>query len=141
MGMTRIVLHQLGGHRFIGVNQAGDKVIVDGDQPPIGLRPMELLLVALASCTAYDVVDIMAKKRQPLARYRVEVEGTRADDHPKRYTQIRVVHFGAGPAVSEVALQRAAELSHRKYCAVSASLNAAIEVRVVIEPWDEVTAR
>lgn len=133
----KIVLHQLCGHRFAGVNEAGDKVIVDGDQPAIGMRPMELLLAALGSCTAYDVVDIMRKKRQPLTRYRIEVEGIQAETHPRRYTQIHVTHYGAGPEVTEKALNRAVELSHTKYCAVSASLNAEITVAVVVERLDE----
>lgn len=71
----KVVVHQIVGHRFLGVNEQGDKVMIDGDQPSTGPRPMELLLMALGACTAYDVVDIMRKKKQPLARYRVEVEG------------------------------------------------------------------
>jgi putative redox protein len=137
MATKKIVLHRLCGHRFAGINEAGDKVIVDGDQPAIAMRPMDLLLTALGSCTAYDVVDIMRKKRQPLARYRVEVEGTQADTHPKRYTHIHVTHYGAGPEVTATALNRSVELSHTKYCPVSASLNAEITIAVVVEPWDE----
>jgi putative redox protein len=136
MGTKKIIVHQLCGHRFTGINEAGDKVVIDGDQPAIGLRPMELLLSALGSCTAYDVVDIMTKKRQPLARYRVEVEGTQAEDHPKRYTHIHLTHYGAGPNITPEALNRAVELSHTKYCPVSASLNAEITVSVVVEPWE-----
>ncbi|HIK46641.1 MAG TPA: OsmC family protein [Leptolyngbyaceae cyanobacterium M65_K2018_010] len=137
MVTRRIVLHQLCGHRFIGRNPDGDQVLVDGDQPRIGMAPTELLLAALGSCTAYDVIDIMAKKRQPLARYRVEVEGVQADTHPRRFTHITVTHYGAGPEVTAVALARSAELSHSKYCPVAASLNAEITVKVVVEPWPE----
>jgi putative redox protein len=111
--------------------------MVDGDQPASGMRPMELLLVALGSCTGYDVVDIMNKKRQPLARYRVEVEGERASEHPKRYTHIVVTHIGSGPNVTREAFERAVQLSHDKYCSVSANLNAEIETRVILEPWQE----
>jgi putative redox protein len=136
MTTKKVVLHQLCGHRFAGVNEAGDKVIVDGDQPAIAMRPTDLLLTALGSCTAYDVIDIMGKKRQPLARYRIEVEGTQADAHPRRFTQIRVTHYGAGPDVTETALQRSAELSHTKYCPVANSLNADITIAVVVEPWE-----
>lgn len=136
MTTQKIVLHQLYEHRFVGINDAGDKVFVDGDRPALGLRPTELLLTALGSCTAYDVIDIMQKKRQPLARYRIEVEGTQADTHPKRYTHIHVTHYGAGPQVTAEALQRSAELSHTKYCPVAASLNAEITVAVVVEPWE-----
>jgi putative redox protein len=57
--MKKITLFNLCGHRFLGVNESGEKVMVDGDQPATGMRPMELLLTALSSCTAYDVIDIM----------------------------------------------------------------------------------
>lgn len=137
MTTKKIVLHQLCGHRFVGVNEAGDKVMVDGDQPAIALRPTDLLLTALGACTAYDVIDIMRKKRQPLARYRVEVEGTQADTHPRRFTHIHVTHYGAGPGVTEKALQRSAELSHTKYCPIANSLNAEIAIAVVVEPWQD----
>ncbi|WP_018111438.1 OsmC family protein [Thermus igniterrae] len=133
----KVVVYNLVGHRFLGVNEQGDKVMIDGDQPATGPRPMELLLMALGACTAYDVVDIMKKKKQPLARYRVEVEGIRAETHPRRYTHITVTHIASGPNVTLEALERAAHLSHTKYCSVSASLNAEITVKVVLEPWEE----
>ncbi|ETN88084.1 OsmC family peroxiredoxin [Thermus scotoductus] len=133
----KVVIHHLVGHRFLGMNEQGDKVMIDGDQPATGPRPMELLLMALGACTAYDVVDIMKKKKQPLARYRVEVEGIRAETHPRRYTHITVTHIASGPNVTLEALERAAHLSHTKYCSVSASLNAEITVKVVLEPWEE----
>ena len=133
----KVVIHHLVGHRFLGMNEQGDKVMIDGDQPATGPRPMELLLMALGACTAYDVVDIMKKKKQPLARYRVEVEGIRAETHPRRYTHITVTHIASGPNVTLEALERAAHLSHTKYCSVSASLNTEITVKVVLEPWEE----
>ncbi|WP_038070344.1 OsmC family protein [Thermus scotoductus] len=133
----KVVIHHLVGHRFLGMNEQGDKVMIDGDQPATGPRPMELLLMALGACTAYDVVDIMKKKKQPLGRYRVEVEGIRAETHPRRYTHITVTHIASGPNVTLEALERAAHLSHTKYCSVSASLNAEITVKVVLEPWEE----
>lgn len=92
--------------------------------------------MALGACTAYDVVDIMRKKKQPLARYRVEVEGERAETHPRRYTRITVTHIASGPGVTLEALERAVHLSHTKYCSVSATLNAEITTRVVLEPWE-----
>ncbi|RTH00590.1 osmotically inducible protein OsmC [Thermus scotoductus] len=133
----KVVIHHLVGHRFLGMNEQGDRVMIDGDQPATGPRPMELLLMALGACIAYDVVDIMKKKKQPLARYRVEVEGIRAETHPRRYTHITVTHIASGPNVTLEALERAAHLSHTKYCSVSASLNAEITVKVVLEPWEE----
>lgn len=136
MATKTLVLHQICGHRFIGHTDAGDRIPIDGDQPAIGPKPTDLLLAALGSCTAYDVIDIMAKKRQPLARYRIEVTGIQADTHPRRFTHITVTHYGAGPQVTEAALARSADLSHSRYCAVAASLNADITVHTVVEPWE-----
>ncbi len=137
MNRKKIVVEHLCGFRFAAENEQKVRVVIDGDSPPVGLRPMELLLASLGSCTAYDVVSIMRKKRTPLARYRVEVEGVRAETHPKRYTKIVVRHIGSGPGVTEKALRHAAELSHRKFCSVTANLNAEVELEVVVEPWEE----
>jgi len=136
METKSIILHHLGDHRFRAENPAGVALEFGGVTPEAGLRPMEILLAALAGCTAWDVVDIMAKKRQPLARYRVEAMGERADDHPRRYVRCAVVHVGSGPGVTEEALGRAAALSHGKYCSVAASLGVPVEWRVVVEPWE-----
>ena len=136
METKTIVLHQICGHRFVGQNEAGDRIHIDGDQPAIGPKPTDLLLAALGSCTAYDVIDIMAKKRQPLACYRIEVTGTQAETHPRRFTHITVTHYGSGPEVTEAALARSAELSHTRYCAVAASLNAEIAIQTIVEPWE-----
>ncbi len=140
MARKKIVVQHLCGYRFAAENENQVRVVADGDQPALGLRPMELLLAALGSCTAYDVVSIMNKKRLPLTRYRVEVEGERAEQHPRRYTRIVVRHVGSGPGVTERALRHAAELSHRKFCSVTANLNAEVDLEVVVEPWEEGTA-
>ena len=131
-----IVIHQLCDKRFMAENEAGDRSIIDGNDPAAGLRPMEMLLAALGSCTAYDVVDIMKKKRTPLEYYRVEVSGVRAEKHPKRYTRIHVVHIGSGAGVEEKHFAHAVRLSHEKFCGASASLNAEItwEVRLETPP-------
>ena len=94
---------------------------------------MEALLGALATCTAYDVVEVMNKRRTPLSTYRIEVEGERAQDDPKRYTRITVRHIAAGAGVSEAQLVRAATLSHEKYCSVAASLSSEIVVEARLE--------
>ncbi|MBN1334326.1 MAG: OsmC family protein [Deltaproteobacteria bacterium] len=137
MKTKSLTLHHLGDRRFRAENPAGVTLEFGGVAPGAGLRPMEMLLSALASCTAWDVLDIMEKKRQPLVRYRVEASGEQADEHPKRYVRYTLVHVASGPGVTEAALHRAAELSHGKYCSVSASLDAPVDWRVVVEPWEE----
>ncbi len=115
---------------FIAQNPRGDRVTItahkvlpiSADPPSAGLGPMEALLAALGSCTAVDVQDIMAKRRTPLTRYRLEIEGTRAEGTPGRYTNILVRHIGNGEGVNAEQLEKAAHLSHEKYCSVASSL-------------------
>jgi putative redox protein len=80
--------------------------------------PMEYLLAGVAGCTAIDVVGILQKMRQPLTGLRVELVGTRADDHPKVYTHATLTYVAHG-AVDPEALQKAVQLSKEKYCSAS----------------------
>jgi putative redox protein len=84
-----------------------------------GQRPTELALAAIAGCTAMDVVDILAKKRQVVDGYAVEVAGTQRDKPPHVYTDITVLHIVQGDVETE-AVRRAIELSATKYCTISA---------------------
>ena len=123
----------LGEQRYLGVSESGHQLLIDNSATKVGVSPMEALLGALATCTAYDVVEIMNKRRTPLASYRIEVEGERAETNPKRYTVITVRHIASGEGVTAEALDRAAHLSHEKYCSVAASLNSEIRVETRVE--------
>jgi putative redox protein len=107
-----------------------------------GASPVELLLVALAGCTAMDVVSILQKKREPLKGLEVWVEGTRAPEHPKIYTDIELVYRARGNVHSN-ALAHAIELSETKYCSVGAMLgkSARITTRFEIEDEGHTTAK
>lgn len=123
----------LGEQRYLGVSESGQQLLIDNSPVKVGVSPMEALLGALATCTAYDVVEIMNKRRTPLASYRMEVEGERAGSDPKRYTRITVRHIARGEGVTAEALSKAAHLSHEKYCSVAASLNSEISVETRVE--------
>lgn len=84
--------------------------------------PMELLLVALGSCTAVDVISILRKKRQIVNDYRVEVRGERRADHPRSFKRMEVHHIVTGRNVSDQSVAQAIELSEQKYCSVAATL-------------------
>lgn len=88
-----------------------------------GFRPMEMLLVGLAGCTAMDVISILRKKRQHVTSYDVQVRGERAEDHPMVYTDITVEHIITGHGVDPSAVSRAIELSETKYCGAGATLS------------------
>lgn len=87
-----------------------------------GFRPLELLLVGLAGCTAMDVISILQKKRQDVTRFEVSVTGERADDHPMVFKTIEVEYIIAGNDVQRDVVERAVELSETKYCSASAML-------------------
>jgi putative redox protein len=89
---------------------------------------MELLLVALGSCTAVDVISILKKKREQVSAYRIEVRGERRSDHPRSYKRMEVHHVVTGRGVSEKAVSQAIELSETKYCSVAATLRPTAEI-------------
>ena len=123
---------------FRGTSSQGTSLILDGGSSGNGFKPTELLLAALGACSGIDVVEIMRKKRQPLNHYRIEIEGHRAESHPRRFQSITVRHIGSGPGVTEEALRQAAILSHERYCSVGASLNSEVMVEVrVVTTWLE----
>jgi putative redox protein len=128
-----MTIQHLGGTRYVGWNGAGDQIIIDGEDVALGVRPTEALLAALGTCTAFDVVSILAKRRTPVESYRIELEGERAEEHPRRYTRIRVRHLVSGEGITLESLQRAVSLSHEKYCSVAATLNSEIEYEAVLE--------
>ncbi|MEO8971381.1 MAG: OsmC family protein [Ktedonobacteraceae bacterium] len=98
-----------------------------------GPQPHRLLLLALAGCTAMDVISILRKKRQQVSGLNVEVYGRRAVEHPKIYTQIEVVYHVRGNTVDPRAVERAIELSKTRYCPVIATLG---RVAVVTTRYD-----
>lgn len=81
-----------------------------------GFRPMELLLIGLAGCTAMDVVSILQKKRQEITAFEVEAHAERAAEHPRVFTSVVIEYFVSGLAVDEDAVIRAIELSALRYC-------------------------
>ncbi len=88
-----------------------------------GLRPMELMLISLAGCTAMDVISILRKKRQDVTHFTVDVQAERATDHPKVFTNVLT-----GKAVDEAAVARSIELSLTKYCPAHAMLSQAVPI-------------
>jgi putative redox protein len=90
--------------------------------------PVELLLIALGSCTAVDVITILQKKRERVTDYRVEVRGERREEHPRAYTRMEVRHIVRGHNVSKRAVASAVELSETKYCSVAATLRPGVEI-------------
>jgi putative redox protein len=97
-----------------------------------GARPKELLLAALAGCTAMDVASILRKMRQPVRSLSVRAEGEETDEHPRAFRSIDLTYEveGEGEGLDPQKVARAVELSQERYCGVSAMLRPAVDLRV-----------
>lgn len=117
------------GAQFLGESGSGHSVIMDG--PPdhggrnTGVRPMEMLLLGLGGCSAFDVMSILRKSRQDVVDCRVELNAERADAVPSPFTKIHMQFVVSGRNLKEQQVKRAVELSATKYCSASIMLEAA----------------
>ncbi|MGH8453775.1 MAG: OsmC family protein [Nevskiales bacterium] len=117
---------------WVGETGSGHGVVIDG--PPdiggrnLGLRPMELVLLGVGSCSAMDVVHILRKARQAVSDCVVELTGKRAETDPKVFTDIHMHFIVTGQALKEAQVQRAVALSAEKYCSASIMLKASVNI-------------
>ena len=138
---TEAKLKLIGEMAFVGTaTKSGCAIVIDAEPQHggqgAGPRPMELLLLALGGCTGMDVISILRKKRQDVTSLEVRVKGTRAAEQPRRYEEIEVEFVVWGRNISEAAVARSIELSHDKYCGVTATLNAPVRTSYRIENED-----
>jgi putative redox protein len=127
---------------FIGIPPSGHAQVMDskGDRHAAP-TPIEMLLVSVAACTAMDVQSILAKKRQDVTGYDVEIEGERADDHPRKFTKFHIHHIVHGRGVSDKAVADAIKLSDDTYCSVAATVKPTAEITTSYEIIEIAEAR
>lgn len=120
------------GRAFVGESGSGHAVVMDGAPESggrnLGVRPMEMLLLGLGGCTAFDVVMILEKARQPVTDCVVEVEAERAPTEPKVFTKIHLVYTITGKGLAAHHVERAVKLSQEKYCSASLMLGKVAEL-------------
>ena len=116
--------------QFVGTDQSKHSVVMSSqdEKNGTGMSPSQLLLVALAGCTGYDVVDILHKKRQHLTGLEVVVTGEQDADPPWTYRKIHVHYIFRGRGLREKAVRDAIQLSEEKYCSVAATLRGMAEI-------------
>ncbi len=120
-----------GDHRFDTGRVGGPTARVDGSGVT-GQTPPDALLSALATCSAIDVVDILAKRRTPVERLSVDVTWTRRPEMPRRFEHIAITYHVDGANVERVHAERAVHLAFEKYCSVAASLGPDIVVESAV---------
>ncbi len=117
---------------FVGESGSGHSVVMDG--PPddggrdMGVRPMEMVLLGMGGCTAFDVVHILKKGRQQITDCHVELEAERAADVPKVFTKIHAHYIIKGKSLDAKKIERAVAMTAEKYCSVSIMLAATVEI-------------
>ena len=129
------------GMSFTGTADTGFTVPL-GTEPAVGgendgFRPIELMAVSLAGCTAMDVMSILRKKRQDITGFEVKVHADRADEHPKVFTAIEIRYLLRGRNIDPSAVQRAIDLSESKYCPAQAMLSKVAPISLAFEIFEE----
>lgn len=111
---------------FVGESESGHTVVMDGAPDSGGrnlaARPMEMVLIGMGGCTAFDVVMILQRARQPITDCIIELTAERADEIPKVFTRIHAHYIVKGKGLSEKQVEKAVSLSAEKYCSVSIML-------------------
>jgi putative redox protein len=121
-----------GKMNFTGTAETGFTIPLDAESAVggnnEGFRPLELMGISLAGCTAMDVISILQKKRQEVTGFEVIVHANRADEFPKVFTHVTVEYNITGHNVDPVAVERSIELSSTKYCPAQAMLAKAVTI-------------
>jgi len=119
--------------KFLGESGSGHTVLMDG--PPeaggqnLGVRPMEMLLLGMGGCTAFDVMHILRKGRHQVSSCELQLEAERSETDPKVFTKIHVRYVIKGKGLTDAVVNRAIELSAEKYCSASIMLGKSAEIR------------
>ena len=137
----KATLHWKENMTFIGMPDSGFPVQMDADSyfggTNNGVRPMEMIALGLAGCTAMDVLSILQKKRQNVTGFEVRVDAPRSADHPKVFTSAVINYVVMGKNVAEAAVLRAMELSFTKYCPVQKMLEGAFPMDLHYEIYED----
>jgi putative redox protein len=113
----------INGRAFLGESGSGHSIVMDGAPEAggrnIGVRPMEMLLLGLGGCTAFDVVMILEKSREKVTGCEVELDAERASEDPKVFTHVKMIYTVTGKDLKPASVERAIKLSAEKYCSAS----------------------
>src|SRR5512136_3024283 len=133
MGLSTTTVHWLSGKRFVGIDSTNHSVVLSSKDEGVGVKPSDMLLIALASCTAADVVEILSKKRMPLDAMEIITTGEQDADPPWTFRKIHLKYRLGGRGLTDKAVEQAIQLSGEKYCSVAATVRATAEITTGFE--------
>lgn len=139
--MGTATVRWVSGKKFIGTDSTNHSVVISTPDEGVGMKPSELLLVALASCTAVDVVEILHKKRIDLTGLEISAGGEQQADPPWTFRKIHLIYQLRGKGLTVEAAELAVRLSEEKYCSVASTVRSVAEIttEIVILPEEETT--
>lgn len=133
--MAHATIKWIQNKQFVGIDSSRHSVVLSTQDEgnAVGMRPSELLLVAVGACTAVDVVEILAKKRTPVNLLEIEVSGEQDPEPPWTFRKIHMLYRVRGAGLTPLAVEQAIQLSEEKYCSVSATLRGVAEITTKYE--------
>jgi putative redox protein len=119
-----------GGKQFVGTDSSKHSVVISSqdEDNATGMRPLDMLLVALGGCTAMGVVHMLQQKRQELLGFEINISGEHDDDPPRGFNHIHIEYVAKGREIKEKALTDAIRLSLEKYCSVSGTIKGQVQI-------------
>ena len=131
--MANATIRWVTGKQFVGTDSTHHSVVLSPADVGVGMKPSELLLVALGSCTAVDVVEILAKKHTTLISLEIQVTGEQEVDPPWTFRKFHIQYLLKGKGLTEKAVAQAIQLSEEKYCSVAATVRATAPISTGFE--------
>jgi putative redox protein len=128
VGTATTTVQWLSGKRFVGIDSTNHSVVLSSQDEGVGLKPSDMLPIALASCCAVDVVEILAKKRMPIDSMEITITSEQDADPPWTFRKIHLRCRLSGAGLTEKAVEQAVQLAEEKYCSVAATLRATVEI-------------
>ena len=135
--MPTATVKWIGGKQFVGIDSTKHAVVLSTADEGVGVKPSELLLIAVASCSAVDVVDILTKKRMTITQLDVSSTGEQDADPPWTFRKVHLHFKLAGVGLTEKAVAQAIQLSEEKYCSVAATIRGVAEITTGFEIVEE----
>jgi putative redox protein len=121
------------GRQFVGVDSTKHSVVLSSSSDGTGVKPSDMLLIALSSCTAVDIVDILEKKKITLTHLEILATGEQDPEPPWSYCKIHILYRVGGIELTDKAIQQAIDLSESKYCSVAATIRGVAEITTSYE--------
>jgi len=128
MGTSTATVQWLSGQRFVGIDSTNHSVVLSSQAEGVGVKPSDMLMIALASCCAVDVVEILAKKRMPIDSMKITTTGEQDADPPWTFRKIHLKCRLSGAGLTKKAVEQAIQLAEEKYCSVAATLRATVKI-------------